>query len=156
LRTETLDPAALLRETAARWDARLSRDGCTLAVEAPSLPPVRGDREALLRALGNLVDNARKYARADRRIELSGAAANGSVKLTVRDHGPGIPVRHRDQVLQPFTRLERADRKETPGTGLGLSLVVACMEAHGGRVEIGTGADGGAAVTLVLPAEETA
>lgn len=156
LRAETLDPAALLRETAARWDARLRRDGCTLAVEAPALPAVRGDREALLRALGNLVDNARKYARADRRIELSGARANGSVKLTVRDHGPGIPVRHRDHVLQPFTRLERADRKETKGTGLGLSLVVACMEAHGGRVEIGAGTDGGAAVTLVLPTEGTA
>ncbi len=147
-----LDCQALLVETASRWEPRLARAGFTLALDAPALPTVRGDKEALQRALSNLLDNSRKYARDNPRIELTGAASNGSVRLTVRDHGPGIPVAHREEVLRPFARLESADRKETEGVGLGLSLVVACMEAHGGRVEWGGG--GGAAVTLVLPVDE--
>ena len=87
-------------------------------------------------------------------MDLTAAASNGTVRLTVRDRGRGIPVADRGRVLAPFTRLESADRKETEGTGLGLSLVVSCMDAHGGRVEIGGGKDAGAAVTLVLPVEK--
>jgi signal transduction histidine kinase len=151
---ERLDAGALLAEAEARWRPRLEREGFRFDVLAPPLPAVRGDREALLRALGNLLDNARKYAGTERRVELLGAASNGSVKLTVRDRGPGIPLPERARVLRPFVRLEAADRKETPGAGLGLSLAVSCMEAHGGRVEIEGGPLGGAAVSLVLPAEQ--
>jgi len=147
-----LDPRGLVEEAAARWRPRLEREGFALDVRAPALPGVRGDREALLRALSNLLDNARKYAAKNRRIEFSGAAANGTVRLAVRDHGPGIPVAERERVLQPFVRLEDADRKATSGTGLGLSLVVACAEAHGGRVEVEGGE--GARVTIVLPVAE--
>lgn len=154
LRREPLRPRDLITEAEARWRPRLEREGFVLTVSAPDLPPVSADREALLRALGNLLDNARKYGRADPRILLSGEASNGTVRLLVVDHGPGIPVGERGRVLKPFTRLESADRKETPGTGLGLSLAAACMEAHGGRVEIGGGAGEGARVALVLPAEK--
>jgi len=141
---ERLDPRALAAEAEARWRARL---GPSLEVAVPELPAIRGDREALLRALGNLLDNARKYGAG--RVELTGAASNGSVRLTVSDRGPGIPAADRERVLQPFVRLN----PDAPGAGLGLSLAVSCMEAHGGRVEIGEGAGGGAAVSLVLRAE---
>ncbi len=125
LRFERLDPRALAAEAEARWRARL---GPSLHVAVPELPAVRGDREALLRALGNLLDTARKYGAG--RVELSGAAENGSVRLTVSDRGPGIPAADRERVLQPFVRLHQ----DAPGAGLGLSLAVSCMEAHGGRV----------------------
>ncbi|HEX5137645.1 MAG TPA: HAMP domain-containing sensor histidine kinase, partial [Planctomycetota bacterium] len=85
-----VDPRALAAEAEARWRARL---GPALTVDVPSLPAVRGDREALLRALGNLLDNARKYGGGS--IELVGAAENGSVRLTVADRGPGIPASDR-------------------------------------------------------------
>jgi DNA-binding response OmpR family regulator len=138
LSSRRIEARELLEEAEARWRPRLEREGYRLTVTAPAeLPAVRGDKDALLRALDNLLDNARKYSTRDKRIELSGATDNGAVRLTVRDHGPGIPVADRQRVRKPFTRLESADRKETPGAGLGLSLVVACMEAHGGRVEIG-------------------
>jgi signal transduction histidine kinase len=154
LRMERLDPASLLRESADRWGPRLDREGFTLTTQCETLPEIRGDREALLRALDNLLDNARKYGQEDKRILLRGRADNGKVRLAVRDHGTGIPVGDRERVLKPFTRLESADRKETPGTGLGLSLVVSTMEAHGGRVDVGKAAGGGAEVTLVLPVEQ--
>jgi len=152
LRMEPLDPAALLRESGTRWAPRLEREGFTLETAIGELPAVRGDRGALLRALDNLLDNARKYGREDKRIELRGSARNGHVELAVRDHGAGIPVADRERVLRPFTRLESADRKQTPGTGLGLSLVVSTMEAHHGRVVVNAAPGGGAEVTLVLPA----
>ena len=148
----TVDPRAVLERTAAQWRPRLEGEGFAFTVDAPALPAVRADADALQRALGNLLDNARKYGGADRRIALSGEARNGCVRLAVRDRGPGIPVADRERVLQPFARLESADRKATPGTGLGLSLVKACMEAHGGRVEIGGGP--GAEITLVLPCHQ--
>ena len=90
---------------------------------------------------------ARKYGGGH--VELEGAAENGSVRLTVSDRGPGIPLADRTRVGKPFVRLQT----DAPGAGLGLSLAVSCMEAHGGRVEIGEGPGGGAAVSLVLPAE---
>ena len=153
LEMRPIDPAALLRETESRWRPRLEKEGFALEARVPDLPPVRGDRDALLRALDNLLDNARKYGREDPRIELSGRADNGHVMLVVRDHGAGIPVGERKRVLRPFTRLESADRKETPGTGLGLSLVVSTMEAHAGSVKLAKGAGGGTEVTLVLPTD---
>ena len=149
-----LDIAALTREAETRWRPRLEREGYAFTVAAPAVPAVRGDKEALLRALDNLLDNARKYSMGDRRIRLEASAGNGHVRVTVKDHGPGIPAQDRNRVLRPFARLESADRKETPGTGLGLSLVVSCMEAHGGRIEIGEMQGGGAAVTLILPVKE--
>ncbi|MEM8884098.1 MAG: HAMP domain-containing sensor histidine kinase [Planctomycetota bacterium] len=156
LERQPVDPAALLRETEERWQPRLRDEGFALELDATALPEVRADREALGRALDNLIDNARKYGREDPRIELTGTASNGHVRLAVRDYGPGIPAGQRADVLRPFARLERADRKETPGTGLGLSLVQSTMEAHGGRVEVHAAAGGGARVELVLPVGGTA
>jgi len=151
-----VDGARLLREAGERWRARLEREGFDLSITAPETPPLRGDAESLRRALDNLIDNARKYGAADRRIELTASAEDREVRLAVRDHGPGIPASERTRVLRPFHRLERADRKETAGAGLGLSLVVATMEAHGGRVEIKGAFEGGARVSLVLPVENKA
>lgn len=145
--------AELLAEAEARWRPLLEREGFTLEVAPPPATTLRADKEALLRALGNLLDNARKYSRGEKRVSLRAAAAEGRLRLTVADRGPGIPAADRARVLEPFTRLEQAETKSTAGTGLGLSIAAACMEAHGGRIEIGGGAGEGARVALILPAE---
>jgi signal transduction histidine kinase len=155
LKIEGFEARWLLDEVERRWRKRLEGEGFELEVVADDdLPAVRGDREALLRAFGNLIDNARKYGGADKRVRIEGERAGDGVQFTVYDRGPGIPVRARARVLKKFTRIESADRKETAGTGLGLSLVKACMEAHGGRIRIGESPDRGAAVSLVLPTSE--
>ncbi|MHC4931832.1 MAG: sensor histidine kinase [Planctomycetota bacterium] len=153
LKKETLPPRDLILEAEQRWRPRLEQEGFEFEVRAPPLPDVLADREALLRALGNLIENARKYSTEERRIELSGTAERGTVRISVADRGPGIPVAQRSRVLAPFARLESADRMETRGAGLGLSLVRACMDAHGGHLEIRDAGGGGAAVTLILPVE---
>ncbi|MFB3067488.1 MAG: sensor histidine kinase, partial [Planctomycetota bacterium] len=148
-----VDTRELVKQAAARWRPRLEEEGFEFEVAPGPSVEISADAEALLRALDNLLDNARKYSREDRRIHLSGSCNDGLARLTVRDHGPGIPVQDRKRVLEPFTRLESADRKATPGTGLGLSLAAACMKAHGGRVEISENSGAGSVVSLVLVLE---
>jgi two-component system phosphate regulon sensor histidine kinase PhoR len=155
LRLESVEARWLLDEVERRWRKRLEGEGFEFKVVAPDdLPALRGDREALLRALSNLIDNARKYGGAEKRVRVEAERVGDGVQFTVYDRGPGIPVRARARVLRKFTRIESADRKETAGTGLGLSLVKACIEAHGGRIRIGDGPDRGTAVSLVLPTTE--
>ncbi|HVK93059.1 MAG TPA: ATP-binding protein [Mycoplana sp.] len=98
---------------------------------------VTGNRELIGQALGNLLDNAIKYAEGvpDARIKVGLVEGRDSAVISVSDNGPGIPAESRDEVLKRFVRLDRSRSK--PGTGLGLSLVDAVMEVHHGRLELG-------------------
>ncbi len=117
-------------------------------VRATCLDPgwVRGDREALWRALANLVENARRYGPADGPIEITVArAGEGAVGLTVADAGPGIDPALAEQATRRFWRGNGA--RAEAGSGLGLSLVRATAERHGGRLVID-----GPRFTIELPA----
>ncbi|PTM98673.1 sensor histidine kinase [Mycoplana dimorpha] len=98
---------------------------------------VTGNRELIGQALGNLLDNAIKYAEGvpDARINVSLVGGRDNAVVSVSDNGPGVPAESRDEVLKRFVRLDRSRSK--PGTGLGLSLVDAVMEVHHGRLELG-------------------
>ncbi len=109
---------------------------------------VLGDRLALRRVVANLCDNAIKYGRA---AHLSLNQDERHVILTVEDEGPGIPVEQREAMLEPFTRLEQSRNRDTGGAGLGLAIVRALTDAHGGNIEIGEALRGGCRVTVVLP-----
>lgn len=125
-----------------------------------ALPPaplgiaVPADRKALRRMLDNLLGNAVRYTPEGGRIQISGAAADGGVRIVVADSGPGIPPEEIPRVLQPFVR-GRGVAGSTTGTGLGLSIVKSLVELHGGRVEIGRAALGGAEIALWLPLERS-
>ena len=106
---------------------------------------VRGRRSQLERALGNLVDNATKWAEYEVAISLDGAS------VTVVDDGPGIPE---DEIPYVFDRFYRSrDLRDTPGTGLGLSIVKHLVAAHGGAVSARNSPTGGAEVGFTLPVE---
>ena len=101
----------------------------------PDVPPILGDSTALHQAIQNLVDNAVKYGRdlvqiSARKIEPD------SVRISVIDNGPGIPIEERSHVFDPFFRGQRAIQDQIHGTGLGLHLVKEIVEAHGGTIEI--------------------
>jgi len=119
------------------------RAGFTLrsSVE-PGLPRVRFDRDALVQVLGNLVDNALKYARGGQEIDVACRRDAGRVWLAVRDHGPGVANRQLALLFEPFHRGEDERVRTTRGTGLGLALVRRLVERMGGEV-VGRNAPGG-------------
>ncbi len=117
---------------------------------------VRGNREFIAQAMANILDNAVKYNAAGGAVMLRvRRRSSGEVEFSVTDTGPGVPEADRARVVQRFVRLENSRSK--PGVGLGLSLVAAVAQAHGGRLEIdeGPGKVGeigpGLRVALVLP-----
>ncbi len=113
--------------------------------------PVTGDRDALLRAVRNLLDNA--AAVADTVVVEVRQTANGPT-VSVSDNGPGIPADQRERVFEPFVRLgERGTQTPRAGTGLGLAIVRRTVESHGGAVTCDPSAAGGARFTLRLPAD---
>ncbi|MDP9589603.1 UNVERIFIED_ORG: signal transduction histidine kinase [Shinella zoogloeoides] len=98
---------------------------------------VKGNRELVGQALGNLIDNAIKYAEGsggEPDIHISLARRDNEVVLAVADSGPGVPEDKYGDVVERFVRLDASRSK--PGTGLGLSLVGAVMEMHDGRLEL--------------------
>ncbi|WP_240095663.1 sensor histidine kinase [Thermomonas flagellata] len=95
---------------------------------------VRGDRDQLFQLLVNLLDNAVKYAPAGSEVALSLWREDAHAVLEVADRGPGIPEADRERVFDRFQRLEA--HRGSPGTGLGLSLVRAIVQRHGGRVAL--------------------
>ena len=107
-----------------------------------------GDRLALRRIAGNLIDNALRYGSAVR-VGLGIEAAQ--LVLTVDDDGPGIPAAQREVLLEPFVRLETSRNRRTGGAGLGLAVVRSLAEALGGSVAISDAPIGGARVSVRLP-----
>jgi signal transduction histidine kinase len=113
---------------------------------------VHGRREQLARVVRNLLDNADRHARTMVAIELHNDADTGTVELTVDDDGPGIAPGDRERVFDRFTRLDDGRARDAGGLGLGLSMVKAIVEQHGGTVTIDDAPLGGARVTVALPA----
>ncbi|HEV2489172.1 MAG TPA: ATP-binding protein [Candidatus Acidoferrales bacterium] len=107
------------------------------------LPPVRGDANLLREALRNLLDNAVQYTPEGGQIEVSAAADNGLLVVTVADTGIGIPQSDQSRIFERFYRVDVARSREVGGTGLGLSIAKHIVESHGGRIwvesEVGQG-----------------
>ncbi|WP_369255157.1 sensor histidine kinase [Geodermatophilus amargosae] len=114
---------------------------------------VLGDKLQLERAVRNLLDNADRHAGGPCRVGVE--RRDGSVVLTVDDAGPGVPAEDRERVFERFVRGPRAARGSRTGAGLGLAIVAETAARHGGAAWCSAGPDGGARMTLSLPAEGT-
>jgi signal transduction histidine kinase len=110
--------------------------------------PLSCHSNEIRRAVRNLVENAVRYAG---KAEVSLQDISGGYELWVEDEGPGIPAEDRQRVFEPFVRLESSRNVETGGTGLGLTLVKAIAEGHGGRIILDDRPGGGLRARLVLP-----
>jgi len=109
---------------------------------------VLGDRLALRRIISNLVDNALVYGI---KAHLAIDADAQFVTLHVDDEGPGIPAAQREQILEPFVRLEESRNRRTGGAGLGLAIARSLVEAHDGTISIAEAPGGGARLIVRLP-----
>lgn len=122
----------------------------TLTLDQPAEVALDADAIRLGQAVNNLVDNALKYTPAGGQVTLSVRARPDGAVLTVTDNGPGVPLAEREAV---FRRLYRGDSSRSQrGLGLGLSLVKAIVEAHGGLIFLDDAPGGGARFTVRLPA----
>jgi signal transduction histidine kinase len=104
---------------------------------------------ALRRALANLIDNAVKYGR---EAEVGLQTQRDAIRLAIEDRGPGIPAAAREQVFQPFFRLEPSRSRATGGTGLGLAVARTIVHRHGGEIALDDRPGGGLVVRVTLPA----
>ncbi|MBN1995852.1 MAG: PAS domain S-box protein [Anaerolineae bacterium] len=101
----------------------------------PDYPPIQGDFERLREVLTNLIGNAIKYSPDGGQITVGGVTGeNNTVRLYVRDEGIGIPPAEQERIFDRLYRVDNRLARQTPGTGLGLFLVKAVVEAHGGQV----------------------
>ena len=123
---------------------------------APALPPVVGDSAALRSAIQNLIANALKYGGTDRWVGIRATQdrdrRQSVVRITVSDHGSGIPPSELPHIFEPFYRGADAVNRQIEGNGLGLSLVQRIVNAHGGRVTVSSRPAAGSAFTITLPA----
>jgi len=155
-RLESMNLDTLLSRLKPPLERRVASTPMALEVEIEGLgdAPLAVDVEAICQILGNLVDNAAKYANgtASPTIHLGAASKNGSLMLTVRDHGPGIPLEQARAVFAPFERGDRTPADTIPGVGLGLALARGLAREMGGELTLESPSDGGALFRLELPA----
>jgi signal transduction histidine kinase len=150
LRLDRLDLVPLLRSAAELYADVAEEKRIALEIHASGPLPVMGDAGRLRQALANLVDNAVKYTPPGGRVEVTAAADQAETRVTVADTGVGISETDLPRI---WDRLYRGDRSRSErGLGLGLSLVKAIVEAHGGRVDVVSHPGEGARFTLHLPA----
>jgi signal transduction histidine kinase len=140
----------IAREAAARQIRALGKDGWTLEVTAPDEILVRGSEELLARAVSNLIENARKFGGDRPRVRVRVLEESGRGVIAVDDDGPGILPELRPLVFERFVR-GPAERNRVPGVGLGLAVVRAVAERHGGDVSAGAGPLGGEEIRISIP-----
>jgi signal transduction histidine kinase len=137
---------------AAVSEVRPVANGRRVTVQDEGPVPVEGDPDELHRLALNLLDNGLRHTPEGTEITVSVERRNGDAVLEVSDDGPGLPAGIEDQVFSRFVRgAGPADRAPDAGTGLGLAIVKAVATSHGGEVEAGASATGGARFTVRLP-----
>jgi signal transduction histidine kinase len=143
-----VDVAELVAQIAQEIAASVQGAGAVIDV-APDMPAVKIDRTRLWQVFENLLTNALKYGcpAPGMRIEIGAQVAEGEVRFSVRDHGPGIDAAYHRRVFEMFQRLHHDDR----GTGIGLAIVEKIAKVHGGRVWVQSSPGQGATFWFALP-----
>ena len=150
---ERFDIGRVVRDVAELYEPVAEERGMQLAVNVGAGPQFTGNRQLIVQAVVNLIENAIKYsvkpgAATDSAISIDLVDRADGVEIAVADNGPGIAPEDRERVLKRFVRLEKS--RTEPGTGLGLSLVQAVGRLHGGGVRLEDNGPG-LRVVLTLP-----
>jgi two-component system OmpR family sensor kinase len=133
-------------------DARAIAPDRDIALHADPPVTVLGDQSQLRQVLGNLVRNALMHTPGGTPVELSVRMAGGDGVVEVRDHGRGLPTDDTGVLFERFWRADPGRERGRGGAGLGLSIVQAIVDAHGGTVSAANATGGGASFTISLPA----
>lgn len=144
--SQTFSIASLLQEVSDTSNPRLQAANGSLLIDCPVQDlTMRGDKEALVNALQNLIDNAIEAAEEAPHITVGIFEADGNINIRVVDNGPGISDYHKENIFDPFYSTREG------GTGLGLAVVMSAVKAHRGEIAIENLKTGGSVFTLSLP-----
>jgi len=142
----------IIEEVMYTYEYHLRQKGFSWKIDLPqNIPPLDLDRDAISEALVNLIDNAVKYSREQKHIEVYVHKQKKEVGLSVKDRGMGIDAAHQKAIFDKFFRISQGDIYEVQGTGLGLSLVQDIMKAHQGRISLESEKGKGSTFTLWFP-----
>ncbi|MFP5405505.1 MAG: sensor histidine kinase, partial [Gammaproteobacteria bacterium] len=152
-RGEDVDVPAIIDAAASAYRPVRQAGTLTLTIDAGDAKRWRGDPTDLLRALGNLIDNALRYGASGdgvARIAVQARAMPAGIALSVADQGAGVPPGQLERLVRPFERLDTA-RGERGGAGLGLAIVERIARRYGGQLSLAAPPGGGLQVRLELP-----
>ena len=149
-----VDPGQLAATAGAAVADRYSAKGVTLDTRVRASGRLWADGQRLAQVLGNLLDNALRHTPAGGQVTLTAAAGNGNeLSFTVADDGDGIAAEHLPHVFERFYRADSARDRGRGGSGIGLAIAKALIEAHGGHIRAASGGPGhGATFTVTVPA----
>jgi two-component system OmpR family sensor kinase len=146
---QPVDLAAVAAQ--AREDALAGAPGRRIDLRADGEAAVTGDGGQLRRVAANLLRNAIQHTPPETPIEVAVTSSGGEARLAVRDHGDGLPDGAAEHVFERFWRGEPSRGRDGGGAGLGLAIVAAIVQAHGGRATASDAPGGGALFEVVLP-----
>lgn len=141
----------LVAEATEHSATEAERKGIEIATAVEPELLVHGDHRQLHAAVSNLVENAVTYSPEASRVAVTAELTDDDVRITVTDHGIGIPGDEIDRIFERFYRVDPARARDTGGTGLGLSIVKHVASSNGGSVEVWSEPGSGSTFTLVLP-----
>ena len=149
-----LDVSSLMRTVTKRFRPQAESKHIVLDIElTPDLPPVLVDEDRAIQVLTNLTGNALQYTSENGAVTLSAKRINNDVQISVRDTGLGIPPEHLQHIFDRFYRVDKSrSRHAGGGSGIGLTIARALVEAHGGRIWAeSAGIEQGSIFTFTLP-----
>jgi signal transduction histidine kinase len=153
LHESELDLAAVVQQSVHEAEPRAAANGITLKCETEPVPGVAADRGRMFQLLDNLVSNAIKFTPPGGEVRVAVGTANGAVRLEVADTGIGIPAQEQQRLFERFFRASSASDRQIQGTGLGLYIARAIVEAHGGNISFESEAGRGTAFRIEIPVE---
>jgi signal transduction histidine kinase len=149
-RMETLDASQLVRSTVEDFQSESEAGSLEIEVNTSGAPLVEGDREALCRALRNLLDNAVKYSPNRPKVWVDVQQSNDRVAISVKDSGIGIPRHEQSQIFRKFVRGSDAKRYGIKGTGVGLAMVEHIVQGHDAEIRVESETGKGSVFTILL------
>ncbi|UCE20744.1 MAG: GHKL domain-containing protein [Candidatus Aminicenantes bacterium] len=145
---------SVIKETVQLFQYRSDSDEFVLQTKMPEKPLfLEMDRDAVIQALTNLLDNAIKYSSSEKRIVVELAQKAKSIVIKVKDKGIGIPTGEQKKIFEGFYRHAEANRHSTTGVGLGLKIVKHIMSGHGGEIQVESHPGEGSTFSLIFPAK---
>jgi two-component system, OmpR family, sensor histidine kinase BaeS len=149
LEIQSVEVVPFLQRVCDAFKTRASEVGVELKLEVTPFS-AKFDPDNMMRVLGNLLDNALRYA-SPGAVEFGATKETNGLKLWVRDHGAGLPEEALAQVFERFYRADSSRTNRREGSGLGLAIAKAIVNAHGGTIEAANHLEGGAMFTIHLP-----